>query len=207
MRKSRAEKAETRKQIVEIASQMFKEQGIGATGVGEIMTAAGLTHSAFYRHFASKEELIAEASATSMDVFVEAAQAAMADGPEAYVKFLENYLSPEFRDDQMGGCPVILMGSELARTDSQTRQGVSSGLEELIEIAVGQTDGSSTAEADAIFTMSALVGAVTISRLVNDPALAKRILDVAKGHLASLPKKKRKNTKATMKLGNSVDQV
>lgn len=187
MRKSKAEKAETRKHIVEVASQMFKAQGIGATGVGEIMVAAGLTHSAFYRHFNSKEELVAEATAFSMEVFVEAAQTALKAGPDAFIKYLKDYLSPEYRDGQLGGCPVVLMGSELARIDSEARQGVAGGLEQLIGIAVELTDGSAAAEADAIYTMSALLGAITMARLVNNPVLANHILDVAKSRLTVAP--------------------
>jgi TetR/AcrR family transcriptional regulator, transcriptional repressor for nem operon len=199
MRKSKAEKAETRAHIVDVASQMFKSQGIGATGVGEIMVAAGLTHSAFYRHFESKEELIAEASSASMDVFVEAAEAAMAAGPEAFTKYLQNYLTSEYRNGELGGCPVVQTGGELALADAPLRQGVSDGLERLIEIAVNFTDGSAAAKAEVIFTMSAILGAITISRLVNDPKLSERVLDVAKRRLASQSPKPKKSPRPSVK--------
>jgi TetR/AcrR family transcriptional regulator, transcriptional repressor for nem operon len=185
MRKSRAEKAETRKHIVEVASQMFKQGGIGATGVGEIMVAAGLTHSAFYRHFSTKEELIAEASTASMDVFVDAAQKAKDAGPDAFLEYLENYLSTKYRNGKLGGCPVVQLGSELAQADDVTRQGVSDGLEKLIDMALELTDGSAKAQSDTIFTMSALIGAITISRLVNNRKLSQRVLEVAKSRLTN----------------------
>ena len=66
MKKSKAETAATRKKIVAVASQAFKSNGIHATGVAEIMAAAGMTHGGFYRHFESKEQLIAAACAASI---------------------------------------------------------------------------------------------------------------------------------------------
>lgn len=54
MKKSKVETAETHKRIVAVAAKAFKEKGIAATGVAEIMSAAGLTHGAYYRHFSSK---------------------------------------------------------------------------------------------------------------------------------------------------------
>ncbi|MGF6767921.1 TetR/AcrR family transcriptional repressor of nem operon [Paraburkholderia sp. GAS199] len=197
MRKSKAEKLETRKHIVEVAAQMFKKHGIGATGVGEIMAAAGLTHSAFYRHFESKDELIAEASSTSLDVFVEAAKAAAASGPDTFVKYLQDYLSTEYRDKEMGGCPVVQTGGELALADAPIRQGVSDGLAKLLDLALTFTDGSAEAEADTIFTMSALLGAITLSRLINDAPLSEHILDVTRQRLARQPDTTQKKPKRT----------
>ena len=40
--------------------EMFRERGFDGVGVSEVMKAAGLTHGAFYAHFASKEALAAE---------------------------------------------------------------------------------------------------------------------------------------------------
>lgn len=203
MRKSKAEKAETRKHIVDVAAQMFKNNGIGATGVGEIMVAAGLTHSAFYRHFESKEELVAEASSASINVFVEAAEAALAEGPEAFAHYLQNYMTSEYRNGEMGGCPVIQTGGELALADAPIRQGVSDGLQRLIAMALTLTDGSAPAEADAIFKMSALVGAISMARLINDAPLSEHILDVVKDRVAgqtAAPQKKAKIAAKTRRI-------
>jgi TetR/AcrR family transcriptional repressor of nem operon len=46
---SREETAKTRKRIVDAASAEFRKQGIAATGLAEIMAAAGMTHGGFYR--------------------------------------------------------------------------------------------------------------------------------------------------------------
>jgi TetR/AcrR family transcriptional repressor of nem operon len=189
MKKSKAETAATRRRIVEIAAQAFKSRGIYATGVGEIMAAAGLTHGGFYRHFSSKEQLIAEACANSMDVLVESAEAAAEAGRESFLRHLEDFLSAEYRDDTLGGCPLVAMGSELVRADAETRQIASRGFEDLIDVIVKWNPASdpAAARAEAIFTLSSMVGAVTMSRIVDDPDLSNQILDAARRRLACPP--------------------
>jgi TetR/AcrR family transcriptional repressor of nem operon len=51
MKRSKVETAETRRRIVAMASREFQRTGIHATGLVEVMAAAGLTHGSFYRHF------------------------------------------------------------------------------------------------------------------------------------------------------------
>ncbi len=67
MRKSREEAAQTRKRIVEAASCEFRKNGIVATGLNDLMKAAGLTHGGFYKHFESKDQLVAEACAEAVE--------------------------------------------------------------------------------------------------------------------------------------------
>ena len=58
MRVSKMQVAENRRAILEAAATMFREHGFEGVTVADIMTAAGLTHGGFYRHFKSKDELI-----------------------------------------------------------------------------------------------------------------------------------------------------
>src|SRR6516165_352959 len=71
MRKSREEAAQTRRRIVEAASCEFRKNGIVATGLNDLMKAAGLTHGGFYKHFASKDQLVAEATTAALDALLE----------------------------------------------------------------------------------------------------------------------------------------
>jgi AcrR family transcriptional regulator len=97
VKKSKAETAETRRRIVEIASKAFRSKGIAATGVAEIMAAAGLTHGGFYRHFSSKEELVADAVAMSLEQLVLDSEKAAEEGAEAALNHALEYLSPASR--------------------------------------------------------------------------------------------------------------
>jgi TetR/AcrR family transcriptional regulator, transcriptional repressor for nem operon len=193
MKKSKAETAQTRKRIVEVAAQAFKINGIQATGVAEIMAAAGLSHGGFYRHFATKEQLVAEACAASMDILVDAAEAAAGNGDESLLKHLEDLISVEYRDEHLGGCPLVAMGSELARADLQTRRAASRGFRELIEVMAkrNREDGSASAKDDAIFTLFSMIGAITIARIMDDSEYSEQILKVARKRLTNRPGKQR----------------
>lgn len=188
MKRSKADTAETRKRIIKTAAQVFKTNGIEGTGVAEIMAAAGLSHGGFYRHFSSKEQLIAEACATEMDHFVCMANESVQPGAEAYVAHIEKFLSAQYRDDKVIGCPIVAMGSEIARADAETRRAVSRGYEELIEIVTNWLSSAEDAAArdDAMFTLSSMVGAMTMSRITDNPSLSDHMLEVAKKRLVDL---------------------
>ena len=63
MRITKEKRQENHDRIVATAAEMFRERGFDGVGVADLMEKAGLTHGGFYNHFASKEALIAEASA------------------------------------------------------------------------------------------------------------------------------------------------
>jgi AcrR family transcriptional regulator len=54
-------KQDTRRRILRSAARLFNRRGFSEATIDEIMTAAGLTHGGFYRHFSSKDKLYAEA--------------------------------------------------------------------------------------------------------------------------------------------------
>jgi TetR/AcrR family transcriptional repressor of nem operon len=207
MKKSKAETAETRKRILEVAARAFKSNGVDGTGVSEIMAAAGLTHGGFYRHFESKEQLVAEACAASMAVFIQSAEAATDDGRDSFLKHVGYFLSEEYRDDCLGGCPLVALGSELARSDPQTRHAASEGFQKLIDIVAkwNPRDDEASARDAAIFTLTSMVGAVTMARIVDDPALSDQILQIAKQRLIDLPAKDKPIVSKTPKKRASVD--
>ena len=104
MRKSREEAAQTRKRIVTAAVGEFRKNGIVATGLNDLMKAAGLTHGGFYKHFESKDQLVAEASAEAVETMIEfVMKAAAADGNAA----VATYLSTSHRDNPASGCPLV----------------------------------------------------------------------------------------------------
>jgi len=118
MRKSREEAAETHKRIVQAAARQFREKGIAATGLAELMKAAGLTHGGFYKHFASKDQLVAEATAAAVDSLLKE----MAAHP-TFKSALAAYLSTRHRDNPASGCPLAALGDELARSGKEARGG------------------------------------------------------------------------------------
>lgn len=187
MRKSRAETAETRRRIVDLAARAFRRNGIAATGVAEIMAAAGLTHGGFYRHFGSKDQLVAEACSAGLGSMVESYRSASDGGRDVFVERLQSSLTPASRDDRSGGCPLVAMGSELVRGDVATRRAAASGFRELVDEIARWLPAESGREArdDAIAVLTGMIGALTMSRVVDDAGLSARILRVGRAELAS----------------------
>src|SRR3954451_3495480 len=104
MRHSKEDKAASHERIVEVAAARIREAGTEQPGVAEIMKAAGLTHGGFYKHFGSRDELIAEAVERAMaDSGPRIAEVA-AGADDLLTAFVDAYLSAEHRDDPGSGC-------------------------------------------------------------------------------------------------------
>jgi TetR/AcrR family transcriptional repressor of nem operon len=186
MRKSRVEAAKTRERIVAAAAAEFRRHGIAATGLIDLMKAAGLTHGGFYKHFASKGQLVAEACAAAMSPSEAAAMlppeaAATKKGREGLKARAAAYLSAGHRDNPQAGCPFAALGSELARADDETRATLTAGLLRGIDVFAGHFDNARPGEARrrAIVMASLMTGALTLARVVDDPELSNTILRTA----------------------------
>jgi TetR/AcrR family transcriptional repressor of nem operon len=181
MRKSRQEAAQTRKRIVTAAAGEFRKNGIVATGLADLMTAAGLTHGGFYKHFGSKDQLVAEACAEAVETNLEMLATASEKGGAAAA-----YLSTDHRDNPASGCPLSAIGSELARSDEKTRAAATAGFLKLVEIMAGQFGKipPAVARRRALVAVATMIGALTMSRIVTDSKLSAAILKEAERSLA-----------------------
>lgn len=187
MKKSKAETAKTRQRIVEVASEAIRNKGIDATGVAEIMAAAGLTHGGFYRHFGSKEELVREAIALSRKDFVAGTVAAADQGAEAILEHFQDYATAGYRDDIGGGCPLAANGSEIVRADAKTRHLATEGFRLICDKAAPfmRPQNGATQQETAISVLTNMIGALTIARMVDDPKLSDQILAVTRRRIAN----------------------
>ncbi|MGH1587239.1 helix-turn-helix domain-containing protein [Methylobacterium phyllosphaerae] len=170
MRVTQDRMRENRRRILAEASRLFREKGFEAVGVAEVMKAAGLTHGGFYGHFASKEDLMAQAIAHA------AAEKAGAGGSLA--EFLTVYLSPAHRDDPAGGCPMAALAADVRLRPAPTRTAMTAGIRSQIdrmETALPDTVAHDRRRA-AIGTYAAMLGALILARAVDDPALSDEIL-------------------------------
>jgi TetR/AcrR family transcriptional repressor of nem operon len=186
MRKSKAEAIQTREKIIDAASASFRRNGIAATGLVELMAAAGLTRGGFYKHFASKEQVVAEASAHAAETLAAKIGAAMTQRRSGtpLQRALDAYLTVHHRDHPEGGCVFAALGPELAREGEAVRGVAAAGMERMFDL-LQQEDMS---RADAVVALSAAVGALTLARLAPDGAASKEILQQVRNHLlAHLP--------------------
>jgi TetR/AcrR family transcriptional repressor of nem operon len=177
MRQSQTEKARNHERILDIAAARVRESGTVAPGVAEIMQTAGLTHGGFYKHFASRDDLIAEAAERAFAENRDASAAVIAGADDPLAAFVDWYVSAEHRDDPASGCGVVALGGDAARGDSRVRAAytdqVKRYLGQLEQLFAG--DGSE-ARREAAVALCTLVGAVLVARAVDDPVLSDEIL-------------------------------
>jgi TetR/AcrR family transcriptional repressor of nem operon len=174
---SQKDKEKTHAAIVEIAAQKMRESGTEGPGVAEIMKAAGLTHGGFYKHFDSRDDLVAEA----VEAAVAQSRAGIAeviDGAEdPLAAFVDWYLSPAHRDDPGSGCPVVALGADATRTDQRVRATYTGQVERYIAQMEELLDGEGEdVRRRAIAAVSEMIGAMLIARAVGDEALSDEIL-------------------------------
>ena len=180
-RVSQAQAEENRRRVVETASRLFREQGIQVS-VADLMKAAGLTHGAFYKQFASKEALVDEATAHAFDELARTRAAGLAryEGQRetAQRALIDAYLSVEHRDDPADGCPVAALATDIAREGGgdEARRVYTEGVGDFADFLGG-------ADQDGIVRLCTLFGALVLSRATKGSPLSEEILIAARGAL------------------------
>jgi TetR/AcrR family transcriptional repressor of nem operon len=182
MRVSRSQAAENRETVINVASRLFRERGFDGIGLKDLMKGAGLTQGAFYKQFTSKEDLAAQASRRAMESATHRWSAATATKHEdplgAVIAF---YLSMDHRGEKMDGCPIVALGSDAARQGPDVKASFEAGIKQHLEILgrlIAETNGEES-DGKAMAILSTMVGALMLSRVVNDPELAQAFLDAA----------------------------
>ena len=181
MRYSTAHKTSTRSRILHAASAVFREKGVAASGVDEVMRRAGLTHGGFYAHFRDKSELVAEACATGFATGqVNFARIAALPTRRARVRALvASYLSPRHRDNPSGGCLVATLGAEATRAGAPARQGYAVALQQhrrRLAAALGLAADEAESERLATALLGQLVGGIILARSLGDPEASAAVL-------------------------------
>src|SRR6266566_7703421 len=182
MRVSRTQAAENRQTVITVASRLFREHGFDGIGLKDLMKGAGLTQGAFYKQFASKDDLAAQASRRAMaSAFNRLSAAAAANPDDPLGAVIALYLSTEHREERMDGCPVAALGSDAARQSVDVKASFEAGIREYLEMLgswVGEADGEEP-NGKAMAILSTMVGAVVLSRAVNDERMSGRFLQAA----------------------------
>lgn len=183
---SQAEKEKTHRRIVAIAARRFREHGLQGIGIAEVMKEAGLTVGGFYKHFASRDELVAEALNSSTGLARRRSEAAAAKGtPLSYHQLVGDYLTEEHRDHPGSGCIFATLAADIARSGKPARALATDRVRKNIETYAAALGGKDKerARAGAIMTFSALVGAMSLARTVSDESLSREILETVAQYL------------------------
>jgi TetR/AcrR family transcriptional regulator, transcriptional repressor for nem operon len=177
VRYGKEHKQVTRRRIIEAAGRRFKRDGIDGSGVATLMKDAGLTNGAFYAHFPSKDDLVANVVADQLceQRAMFNAQAPDHGGLEQYVR---EYLSVQHRDSPEDGCPSAALLDEIGRGTHETKRDYTAGLLAIIDdIAARLTpDDPQSARVQTLSAFAMMIGTLQLSRALIDRQLADDIL-------------------------------
>ena len=187
MRYSPEHKLKTHTKIVKDASRRVRAEGLNGAAVSAVMQDAGLTHGGFYKHFASKDELLVESLKEGFrEIIATLVRAAEQSPPgEAWKAIVKTYLRPEMCEDPGHGCPLATLAPELARVDKRMKPQIVAELVTYKSRMMPFMPGRRSVDKEhAFFAMfSTMIGAIEIARLLPDPALREKVLGSARDFL------------------------
>lgn len=178
MRYEKGRKDASRSRIMEIAAERFRDDGIAASGLATIMSAAGLTNGAFYPHFESKAQLVRESVVAAMENQSQQIQEVLhAGGAQAVI---DAYLSKEHRDNPGKGCASAALLPEIARQPPETRDVYTDHFMTLMQQVAAAIPSANDSEKTALGVFATLIGTLQLARAVRDTETSDRILEAGK---------------------------
>jgi TetR/AcrR family transcriptional repressor of nem operon len=177
-------KQQTRERIVRAASRRFRSRGTEGAAIAELMRDLRLTHGGFYRHFGSKEGLVAEAFEVALKEWSDRAVAAIGKAPKGaeMQALIDSYLDPAHCADIAGGCPIAALASEVARRPKGSRgpflQALRAHIRRMEQYVPGRTVEERRQKTIALFT--GMAGTLTVARAFTDEQDRRAILDGAR---------------------------
>ncbi len=182
---SQADKARNRERILDEAARQIRETGLEALSVGKLMQKVNLTHGGFYGHFASRSDLIAQALERALLAGKAQAQAVRdPNKPRTFSAIVRSYLSRTHRDSRSTGCAISALVSDVGRADAQSREVMERHIEDFISAvstALGDDD-----KGRAITAVSAMVGAIAMSRVLTDQKRSDAVLRAVRENIAAM---------------------
>src|SRR6185437_3609849 len=183
MRYEPEHKTQTRDRIVRNAARKLRAEGLSGPGVASVMKASGLTVGGFYKHFRSKDEHLAEAIAQGFSESSEKIRSSLQNVPreERWKEIVRRYLSTEHCERPETGCPVAALAPEIARAKLSVRKRIAALMKDWVEFMPGST--AAERERNFFIIFSAMAGAVSIARILTEPADRQKVLASTRDHL------------------------
>src|SRR5665213_1657077 len=166
----------TKTRIVRGAQRLFNTQGFEAVSIDQIMAAADLTRGGFYRYFASKSDLYAEA----MDCFFtnpecdnrwEGVEVDPAKGPVG-PQIVRAYLSRQHFQDIEDSCPMVALPGDVARSGANAKRVYENALKAMIAHLQSDVPKAGKPDRPTALAIAALcIGGMVIARASDDLSL------------------------------------
>ncbi|MFE5030083.1 TetR/AcrR family transcriptional regulator [Streptomyces sp. NPDC056656] len=183
---SQSEKAASHDRVLRIAARKIREEGVSRPNIAELMKEAGLTHGGFYKHFASRDDLIVQAAAVALaEGSAKMEKAAWKNKQEPRAGLIDSYLGKQHRDAPGTGCALVSLGGAAGRADAKFKSAYDHQVRAYLELLAGLEDhpDSEEARSNATLTLSAMVGAILMARAVDDPELSDELLTTVAAQL------------------------
>ncbi|GGT03245.1 TetR/AcrR family transcriptional regulator [Streptomyces chromofuscus] len=182
---SQAEKAATRERVLRITSRKIRAEGVTRPGIAELMNEAGLTHGGFYKHFRSRDDLINQAAAFALaEGTAKMERSARKNEQDPRAGLIEAYLAKQHRDAPATGCALVSLGAAAGRGDQRFKEAYEKQVRTYLDLIAGLDDNAEDARAEAMLTLSALVGAVLMARAVDDQRFSNELLETVTAQLS-----------------------
>jgi TetR/AcrR family transcriptional regulator, transcriptional repressor for nem operon len=186
---SQSEKKNNHERIVRIAAKRLREKGLEAVAIADVMKEVGLTVGGFYKHFASRDDLVVEALQAASDSWQRPGQQAASGRPSVnFAGLVDDYLSENHRDRPGSGCPIGALAGDVARSNKRIRNLATERIRSALEMTAGllPDKNKTSARKQAALVFSALVGALALSRAVSDESFSDEILQSVRELLKSI---------------------
>lgn len=185
-------KAASLQRILAAGAVRLRKEGLAGAAIAPIMQDAGLTHGAFYAHFASKDDLVAAALEHALADHRARwmGRATQESWPQRLVRLARRYLTAAHRDDLADGCALAALASEVGRAQPAFRrayeQELNKSLRAICDVPEGRTDLDPERFDEAIMLLALCVGGISLARAVEGEGLANRILTACQSAAARL---------------------
>jgi TetR/AcrR family transcriptional repressor of nem operon len=180
---SQAEKRESRERILAEAARQVRREGLESVSVGALMKSVGLTHGGFYGHFESRSALLAEALKRALEDGEANARSHGGNRPRGLAAIARSYLSRAHREARDSGCAIAALASDVGRADAASRRVMEEHIDAFIASVAAALDGD---EERAMVAVSAMIGALALSRVITDQGRSDALLRTVRDHVAGL---------------------
>lgn len=171
-------KQQSRQRILESGVRLFTRKGFTNTSIDEVMADAGLTRGAFYAHFKSKQDLYAQAIA-STPVFSQLGRHRPEDIDEKtwLAQLVSAYLSPVHVNKTGLPCPLAFLVTDVAVSEPETRQAYTDVYLKMNQLIRSYTRKFSRTDKETVMAVTAMmIGAVAVARALADDKAQQRLL-------------------------------
>jgi AcrR family transcriptional regulator len=173
MRYPPVHKARARAVLLAAGMRSMKTAGFNGIGVDGLAAEGGVTSGAFYSNFRNKEAMLEAIIDTAVgEPFLSNTETASTDEVRRQLRnLLDIYLDVEHVENAADGCPMPALSADVARAGKPTREAYERKLTAWARRIADCLDGvRSDRERRAWGILSLMVGAITVSRAMSDPA-------------------------------------